>query len=57
MLLQRTPHAPSFHVRPGNVLKALGQVEAAIQSYMTATTLRPDYSMAFYNLGEGPCSA
>jgi hypothetical protein len=35
------------------VLKEFGQVEAAIQSYATATTLRPDYSMAFYNLGDG----
>ena len=35
----------------GNVLKDLGQVDAAIKSYMQSLVIKPDYDNALQNLG------
>lgn len=45
------PHHAAAHAYAGNVLRLLGQPDAAMASYDRAITARPDYAEVHYNRG------
>jgi tetratricopeptide (TPR) repeat protein len=45
------PRNAEAFLNRGNVLRATGRTEEAVSSYMKATTLRPGYADALFNLG------
>lgn len=45
------PGDESFHSNRGNVLRELGHIEPALDSYEKAIAIKPDYAEAYYNRG------
>ncbi|MDB0035777.1 tetratricopeptide repeat protein [Planktomarina temperata] len=50
-LLQRFPNACFLYNIRGIVFRALGQLDASIEAYTKALTIKPDYVEAYYNMG------
>jgi len=49
--IQLNPQVPNFHNSLGNVLRNLGQLEAAMISFQQALQLNPNFAEAYNNLG------
>ena len=51
------PEDAALQLNLGNALKALGQIDDAIEQFRNALTLAPSFPMAHYNLGNAYASA
>jgi tetratricopeptide (TPR) repeat protein len=51
------PHDAALQLNLGNALKALGQLDGAIERFRNALTLAPTFPMAHYNLGNAYAAA
>lgn len=50
-ILEIDPNSAQTHYKKANILQLLGQFEASIDSYETASTINPDHPGTYYNMG------
>lgn len=55
--VQLRPEDPGLQLNLGNALKALGQLDGAIERFRNALTLAPEFALAHYNLGNAYTAA